>query len=502
MVFSGIAGVFFAACVAVTLWWFARKRPAPVPIVNDTPRDIVLLFRNGVLTDAHDSIWELLGPDRAEDATWDTVRAVLSRFVPDVPHDVPTTSGQVAHSRGPKVACHVTGAMVRLTVIAPPNAAASWFNDLQVATRLAQLEPAIAFSPNPIWCLDRKGKVLWSNKAFDRMTKVPSDPNDFAKHVTQLMSDPIAPMAKRMALGPEKAKQPRWFEVTIQETDFGVLHFATNVDAVVQAEDAQRNFVQTLSKTFANLTTGLAIFDRNRRLVLFNPALIDLSGLSAEFLTGRPNLFDFFDKLRDKQIMPEPKNYDNWRECMAKMVAAASDDRFRETWNLAGGQTFDVTGRPYPDGAIAFLFNDITAEVTLTRGFRAELETMQSSLDAMDDAIAVFSRKGTLTLCNDAYKAMWKVDPDTCIEGSTIMASTLEWKSAFHPDPIWPELREFVTTTQERASWDADLRAKDGREVICRVDPICYGSTLVRFSYAAARRSPAADPDPLQIVSA
>jgi len=270
----------------------------------------------------------------------------------------------------------------------------------------------------------------------------------------------------------------------------------------VRAEEAQRNFVQTLSKTFANLTTGLAIFDRDRRLVLFNPALIDLSGVSVEFLSGRPALFEFFDKLREQQIMPEPKNYDDWRERMAKLVAAASDDRFRETWNLAGGQTFDVTGRPYPDGAIAFLFNDITAEVSLTRGFRTELETMQSMLDVMEDAVAVFNQQGILTVCNAAYKAMWQVDPDTCLTESTILDATQEWKSAFHPSPVWPELRDFVTTNTERASWDSELRSKDGREVICRIDPICYGATLIRFCRATGQSGASSEKDGLQIVSA
>ena len=270
---------------------------------------------------------------------------------------------------------------------------------------------------------------------------------------------------------------------------------------MVHAEEAQQNFVQTLSKTFANLTTGLAIFDRDRRLALFNPALIDLSDLTAEFLSSRPNLFEFFDKLREQQIMPEPKNYDDWRERMAKLVAAASDDRFRETWNFPDGQTYDVTGRPYPDGAIAFLFNDITAEVSLTRGFRTELETMQSLIDTFEDAVAVFNQQGILTVCNTAYKTAWNVDPDTSLETANILEATQDWKAAFHPNPVWPEIRDFVTRTSERASWDTDLRSKDGRDVTCRVDPICYGATLIRFSRTQAMQSNTDGKDRLAIVS-
>ena len=69
----------------------------------------------------------------------------------------------------------------------------------------------------------------------------------------------------------------------------------------------QRDFVQTLTKTFAQLSVGLAIFDADRRPVLFNPALGDLSLLPADFLIARPTLFSFLDRLRDNRMIPEPK---------------------------------------------------------------------------------------------------------------------------------------------------------------------------------------------------
>jgi PAS domain-containing protein len=80
-----------------------------------------------------------------------------------------------------------------------------------------------------------------------------------------------------------------------------------DITEIVRAQQAQKNFVQTLTKTFATLSIGLAIFDRNRQLMLFNPALIDLTALTADFLSARPNLLTAFDKLWDNQIMPETK---------------------------------------------------------------------------------------------------------------------------------------------------------------------------------------------------
>jgi len=104
--------------------------------------------------------------------------------------------------------------------------------------------------------------------------------------------------------------------------------------------------------------------------------------------------------------MPEPKNYKTWRHRMADLISAAETGQFEETWSLETGQTYRVTGRPHPDGAIAFLLEDISTEVLLTRNFRAELEMGQSLVDTFDDALAVFSHAGVLTFSNKAYELL------------------------------------------------------------------------------------------------
>jgi len=107
--------------------------------------------------------------------------------------------------------------------------------------------------------------------------------------------------------------------------------------------------------------------------------------------------------------MPEPKNYASWREKLAVLVAAAAEGTFSEVWNLPNGQIYRISGRPHPDGALAFLFEDITAEVSVTRKYRSELEFYYSLLDQMDTAVAVFSMSGTMILSNEAHQDLWGI---------------------------------------------------------------------------------------------
>ena len=232
--------------------------------------------------------------------------------------------------------------------------------------------------PWPIWLENAQTEVIWANSRYLDLVTERLAPDDE-------LSWPLPRLATvggdhRHRVRVDSPYEPTlWFEVTTRPAGDGRMIFGTPVDGAVQAEDSLKEFVQTLTKTFAHLPIGLAIFDRARQLTLFNPALLDLTGLAPEFLIGRPTLVDFLDRMRDRQMIPEPKDYPEWRERIVDMEAAAASGLFEDTWSLPGGQTYRVLGRPHPDGALALLFEDISTEISRTRRFRADAELGQSS---------------------------------------------------------------------------------------------------------------------------
>ncbi|GGG79217.1 hypothetical protein GCM10011415_30430 [Salipiger pallidus] len=336
-------------------------------------------------------------------------------------------------------------------------------------------------APNPIWLTSPEHAVIWSNAAYADVCDL--DQGGQSQPPLALIPDEAQDMhTTRASVGNRETGTQAWFEVQSFRVPQGWLHFAQSIDSLIHAEATQRNFLQTLTRIFAHLPIALAVFDRNRRLVLFNPALLDLTGLPAEFLSGRPNLLSFFDVLRERHMMPEPKDYGSWRSKLRDLITAASNDLYTETWSLPSGLTYKMTGRPHPDGGIAFLFEDISSEISLTRRFRQEIEITRSVLDQLDDAIAVFSQLGAMTFCNKAYRALWESNPHDDPVQYGIMESTRDWQVACHPSPIWADLREFVLTLRDRASWDAEIITNSGKPLLCRAEPLLGGATMVRFS--------------------
>nr|WP_235915909.1 PAS-domain containing protein [Thalassovita mangrovi] len=257
-----------------------------------------------------------------------------------------------------------------------------------------------------------------------------------------------------------------------------------DVNAVVQGQAAQKNFVQTLTKTFAQLSIGLAIFNRKRELALFNPALADLTGLPVSFLSNRPGLHSFFDRLRDNQTMPEPRDYTSWREKMDDLANAAADGRYLETWNLPSGLTYRVSGRPHPDGAVAFLFEDISAEISLTRRFRADLELNQSVIDHLDLAVAVFSASGQLYLCNELYREIWQTDPDRSCAEVSIRDSLDLWQQSCLPSDRWDDIARFVTSANPATDPGGVVQLSNGTRLNTRMMRIRGGASMVVFDFA------------------
>ena len=343
-------------------------------------------------------------------------------------------------------------------------------------------------APFLLWRQDKSGDITWANRTYLNAARTAFGPDramqwplpalfptldaNGANHVSPLI---------RIQTSVASSKETNWYDCHMSAVGDDVLVTAFQADEAVRSEARRREFTQTLTKTFADLAIGLAIFDRSRRLALFNPALQDLTTLSAEFLISRPSLVGFLDQLREKRVMPEPRDYRAWRASIADLESASMNGTYSETWSLPNGQTYRVSGRPHPDGAMALLFEDISAEMSLTRRFRAQIEQYYDTFDALDDAVAIFARNSELVFSNTAYKELWRDDSEATVLGTTVTEATRRWHEFAAPTPVWGDFRDFVLQGEDRSEWSAFVMLRDGRALSCRFIPQKGGASLAIF---------------------
>lgn len=496
----------FAALLVFSL--IDRRKTSRLRQFTEQERDaVVFIFENETLLDATPAARQLLDAAPREGTVWARLAALLGPRFPRLSERVRDLAdlGEIelrAVDGSGRLSAEWHDGVARITLEADDDAGAAPRLDkhslLAMSQELDSLRAMADHVPHALWRETESGSITWCNSVYLQLADA-----------LNTGSDPASwPPARLFETGPDTLQNPggqtgpdqhrasvtlpggdtrHWFDVSVALLPDGARFCsALPADRLVEAENTHREFVTTLTKTFAALPIGLAIFDRARELTLFNPALMDLTFLPAEFLISRPSLPGFFDKLREARMIPEQKDYKSWRQLMSDLVMAAESGSYEQTWTLPTGQTYRVTGRPHPDGAVALLFEDISAEITVARRFRTEIETGQAVLDALPQAVVVFTLGGVLSLSNSAYAALWGRDPSTSFGELTLGDAVRGWRAACAPTPIWDHLQAFAAEPGQRRAWTARVSRTDGRTMACTVAPLFGGGTMVSFADAAA----------------
>ena len=460
------------------LWLGPRDRRSGVaagePDILSEPRR--LRFRNGYLVEHSDNVGFLLPAPVDRLRAWPALVEALSDVSPGIPAAFEALRG---HGRpfklsGPFGRDRIVvlgvrdGEDLRVTVSAAEERQTSVRVDLPsleaMESEIAMLSRAGDTCPALGWAVDADGRVVWSNAAYLDLVARCEGP-DAARGWPLRALFPIGkgqPSGRCRRAVRDRAGTEMWFEITVSAAESGLRHVhALSLDAVIRAEDSLRTFIQTLTKSFAYLPTGLAIFDRQGQLALFNPALIDMTGLDATWLSRRPRIADFFDALRDRRHLPEPRDYKAWRDGLAGIGREDGAGVYQESWSLPGGATYRVTARPQGDGAVTLMLEDITADLAATRRHREERDAMARLLDDLDDGIVVFDARGERILANGAATAIWRDDGGDL--PVTLDACIAYWKAQTRPSGVWGELRDMRAAPRAmRAPWTGTL-AREGR---------------------------------------
>lgn len=480
----------FSVLGALLIFAGLRARATPPifsPEIED--QDAVFVFRNSVLVDASDRGRRLLQGLAGRDA--EEFVALSNFLLPHFPDLHRHLADVVAAGRLELTAQDASrlaltlqfrAGLVHLRLVDPTVEGAllamdrlsfqAMQDELQTLRHVARTAPVVA------WQQDAQGRIVWANDAYIRMLSARAQG---APALTWPLPELFERSADQGRLILDLPDGPRWFAHTAEEGEGMVTHFATPIDSAVQSELARRDMLQMLTRTFASLPIGLALFDAERRLQVFNPALVDLTGLDPFFLAARPDLAQVLHTLRELRMLPEPKDFTTWRDEMLRMESAAVTGTYHEEWILAGGVTYQVTGCPQPNGAVAFFIQDVTSEATLLRGFRAEMAQTDAVLDAIPDAVVAFDRSGQVILANAAYTRLWDIDPTAGLSDRGIHHAQSVWSRACDNGPALGRLQAYLSDATQTQVFVASTGLRDGSPLAIQAQNMPTGGSLVMF---------------------
>ncbi|PVA10759.1 hypothetical protein DC366_07755 [Pelagivirga sediminicola] len=464
------------------LWLIGRWAPstrragAAVPPGNDTAS---YLFQDDLMFDHHAGA---VPAAKGDTLCWPDLRGWLEdRFdglpltLTELEKDKTLTARPVDDGDTAELQLLRTEHGTRITLRdAPHGCPAERHQMLLARSHMQEAAEALLAAPIPIWKTSPDGAVIWKNAAceaaFDPASQAVNAPEPDQTGVTRFS---IVEVGRTRAT---------WYEAHSAAGRSEVLHHAIDITKIVTAEAMQKDFVQTLTKTFAYLTTGLAVFDRNRKLALFNPALVDLTSLPVQFLSGRPDLMAFFDNLRNRSVMPEPRSYASWRSQIGDVIESAEGGLYEETWSLPNDVTYRVTGRPHPDGAVAFLFEDISADVMTARRSRTQVDMRQSALDRLSDAVMVIGADNVLAFCNTAATRLLGIDPDTCFADMTVTDLMRACAAALPSTAGWRDVEAALRARSQEGAVRGPIEIADGAGLTGKVELLPGGARMLTLS--------------------
>jgi signal transduction histidine kinase len=349
--------------------------------------------------------------------------------------------------------------------------------------------------PMPVWLRDAKGALTWVNNAYVNAINGESRSETIEKMIelfeTRQRSDLLrlshSKKPGRLKLQTIVNGGVQIYEAIAAPLERGSGGAALDVAPLATAKDELERQMAAHSRTLDKVSTGVAAFGGDRKLVYSNDAFARIWSLDNIWLTEKPSASELLDQLRQRRLLPEQPDYRKWRD--GKVLAWDRNRTLDELWHRSDGRTVHVVTDCRDDGGVTFLFDDVTEKLSLERQFHSLIEGQRETLDHLSEGIAVFSADGRLQLFNPAFQAIWRLDVEK-LQGTPHFEAIKSATEGLAPDPdFWRTLREAITGMPEaRDTFSGTVARRDETHLAYAVTPLPDGGTLLTFADVTDRK--------------
>src|ERR1700761_6381478 len=344
-----------------------------------------------------------------------------------------------------------------------------------------------AAAPWPIWTKRAKGGLSYANAAYARAADAASVTDAIDRDVELLDSGDRSDMDRALSgAAAFTARLPivvggerRIYDVHAMNVAGGSAGIAIDASEASALSAALVRMAEAHRRTLDQLSSGVAVFDGQRRLAFYNDSYRRLWDLDRAFLDNNPDDSSVLDRLRAARKLPEQPDFRAWKAKLHEAYRAVEPEK--DTWYLPDGRAVSVVTTPNPEGGVTYLFDDVTESLDLARRFDGLIRVQRETLDNLAEAVAVFGSNGRAQLFNPAFAGMWKLSPEALGEEPHIDTVETWCKPLFDDAAAWRVIREAVTRIGNRIAVPLKLERKDGSVLDCMTMPLPDGATMLTF---------------------
>jgi signal transduction histidine kinase len=342
-------------------------------------------------------------------------------------------------------------------------------------------------APWPIWTKQANSGLGYANAAYARATEAASVTDAIDRGLELLDSSDRSEMEHALGASASfNARLPivvggerRIYDVRAVNVAGGSVGIAIDASEAEALSAALVRMAEAHRRTLDQLSSGVAVFDGQRRLAFYNDSYRRLWDLDPAFLDGHPDDSSVLDRLRAARKLPEQPDFRAWKAKLHEAYRAV--ETAKDTWYLPDGRALGVVTTPNPEGGVTYLFDDVTESLDLARRFDGLIRVQRETLDSLTEGVAVFGSNGRAQLFNPAFAKMWKLSPEALRDEPHIDTVETWCRALFDDAGAWRTIREAITGIENRVDVSLKLERKDGSVLDCMSCPLPDGATMLTF---------------------
>jgi signal transduction histidine kinase len=344
-----------------------------------------------------------------------------------------------------------------------------------------------AAAPWPIWAKSAQGQLRYANAAYANATEAAGAQDAIQRNLELLEADQREDVKRALndnsaftarlpiVVGGER----RVYDIHALKLGVGSAGIAIDASEATALRAALVRMAEAHRRTLDQLSSGVAVFDAQRRLAFYNDSYRRLWDLDRVFLDGNPDDSSVLDRLRAVRKLPEQPDFRAWKAKLHEAYRAV--EPAKDTWYLPDGRAVSVVTTPNPEGGVTYLFDDVTESLELARRFDGLIRVQRETLDNLAEAVAVFGSNGRAQLFNPAFARMWKLSAEALGERPHIETVEAWCKPLFDDAKTWHTIREAITAIENRVEVPLKLERRDGSVLDCMTMPLPDGATMLTF---------------------
>jgi len=208
------------------------------------------------------------------------------------------------------------------------------YKTLQEETEL--LRDFAAAAPWPIWAKSAEGNLRYANTAYVRATEGTGVADAIHRNLELLETDQRADMSRALndnasfsarlpiVVGGER----RIYDVQALKLGGGSAGIAIDASEATALRAALERMAEAHRRTLDQLSSGVAVFDAQRRLAFYNESYRRLWGLDQAFLDGQPDDSSVLDRLRAARKLPEQPDFRAWKAKLHEAYRAVESESY------------------------------------------------------------------------------------------------------------------------------------------------------------------------------